>query len=82
MTQTRNETRTAPFSCNLIGDTVEIRRDFKIRVARNGDDLARVVVGTRCSHMDKCAIATRKAASTSYDWSKCLFLQAAKAAAE
>jgi len=69
------ESKTTSFHCAVVGRMVTIFRDYKIRVNRQGEEVARIVAGTKCGDMDKCAIATHTGNATSYDWAKCVFLK-------
>lgn len=78
MSRTELDIRTIPFQCSLASREIEIVRTYKVRIDRRGVEQARVVAGTRCSHMDDCEIASPNASgSSSYDWARCSFMQSA-----
>lgn len=71
---TRIETVRKTFDCPIVGRRIVLSRDMKIFERRGVAEDVRIPAGYTCSFRDECpAVATRKGATTSYDWSKCAF---------
>lgn len=68
------ESTTIDFNCSLAAGTVQITRDYELRVSRTGKRMGRGLARTDCSHKDSCGIASQDATGTTYDWSRCVFL--------
>ena len=76
MSRTVIEIRTIDFDCATANGPVEVLQTFKVRLDRRGEEQARIVASTGCSHSDACpGVSKRQGNATSFDWTKCLWLQ-------
>lgn len=80
MSRTRRENTTTPFSCTAEGKTVRIHQTWTVLLDSYGAEAARAPQKTSCDNQDNCLVATHRNNSTTYDWSKCPFVQSNKGA--
>lgn len=78
MSNTKREYEVHQFDCSLVGRRVRIDRDYLVHVSRDDEERTRVLVGTDCSDKNDCPVAKKNGMSTSYDWDKCVYMQAIK----
>lgn len=69
------EDTSEPYNCKKMGEEVSILREYKVKLDSSGNEVARIVKGTDCTHKDHCGIATNGGMSTSYDWSECDYMK-------
>ncbi len=67
----RYEEKLEPYNCKKMGEEISIHREYKLKLDSSGNEVARIVKGTDCTHKDHCGIATKSGTSTTYDWSEC-----------
>ena len=74
MPRSHHEFTTEQFQCPVAGKTVDIDRTWNCLRGNDGAVVARAPIRTSCDNQDRCIVATHNGMSTSYDWSKCAYL--------
>lgn len=74
MSRSKVEYTTEPFSCPVAEKVVHIDRTWNCLRGNDGAIVARAPIRTECDGQNSCAVATHRGSSTTYDWTKCAFL--------
>jgi hypothetical protein len=73
MSRTYPEYTDTRFPCPVARETVTVSQAWRCRRRPDGT-VSRIAIRTACDNQDRCVVATHRAMSTSYDWTRCAFV--------